>query len=301
VAWERAIGVMLALALAPLLPAVASRVKARMAGRYGMPLWQGYSDLAKGLRKGVVYSRTTTALFRLGPLVSLSTTLPALAVVPMLGLPAAVAFPGDLILLAGLLALSRFATVLAALDTGSAFEGMGASREVQVAALAEPALFLSLAVVARLTGTLSLSAMAAAIPQVPFSSSGFALLLATGTLFVVLLAENARIPVDDPTTHLELTMIHEVMVLDHSGPEWAAIQYNSALKLWIFAALVVSLCNPLRIGNPLADAAAWAFGLVVVAVAVGIVESVMARLRLVHLPRLLVGAAVLSMTALVLM
>ena len=299
--WERAIGVAAALVLAPLLPALATRVKARMSGRCGSPLLQGYHDIAKMLRKGAVYSRSTTAIFRLGPLVGLAATLPVLLMVPMLGFAAPVAFPGDLLVVAGLLALARFGTVLAALDTGSAFEGMGAGRDVQFAALTEPALLLALAVAARLSGSLSLSGMAQAAPVVPFASSGFALLLAAVTLFVVLLAENARIPVDDPTTHLELTMIHEVMVLDHSGPELAVIQYHASLKFWVFAALLVSLALPVLTGVPLPDGLGWLGVVAFVALAVGMVESLMARLRFLHVPRLLVGAGVLSLTALVML
>ena len=140
----------------------------------------------------------------------------------------------------------RFVTVLAALDTGSAFEGMGASREVQFAALAEPALLLGLAVLVRSTGSLSLSGAFAALTPAAWAHQGAALVLVLGTLFVVFLAENARIPVDDPNTHLELTMIHEVMVLDHGGPDLGLIHYGAALKLWVLGALLVGVALPVQ-------------------------------------------------------
>jgi len=298
-AWERLAGPALALVLSPLLLSVIVRVKARFAGRRGMPLLQPYFDLAKLFRKGVVYSRTSTAVFRLGPVVALAATIGALAFVPMLGLPAVVAFPGDFVLAAYLLGLGRFFTVIAALDTGSAFEGMGASREVHFSALAEPALFLALAALARSTNALSLSVIADGLAATPFPATALPIVLCSLTLFVVLLTENARIPIDDPTTHLELTMIHEVMVLDHSGPELGLIEYQSGLKMWIFAGLIASLAVPVRTGNAFVDAGIWLGAVAFLMVAVGTVESTLARLRLIHVPRLIVGAGVLSLTALV--
>ena len=296
-----AINFLLALLAAPLLPGVINRTKALFAGRRGQPLLQTYFDLWKLLRKGAVYSRTTTWVFRAGPMVGLACVTVALALVPFGGAPALLAFPGDLLLLAYLLGLMRFFTVLAALDTGSAFEGMGASREVQFSALAEPALLLGLAAVARTTGSFSLSAMFPALDGADWAQAGPALVLVAAALFVVLLAENARIPVDDPTTHLELTMIHEVMVLDHGGPDFAFILYGAALKLWVFGAFLAGLLLPLHTGIGLLDtAAAWA-AMLALAVAVGVVESVMARLRLLRVPRLLVGAVLLSGLAFVLL
>jgi formate hydrogenlyase subunit 4 len=286
-----------ALVLAPLLQGVINRVKALVAGRRGPPLLQGYRDLAKLLRKGAVYSRTTTWVFRAGPVVQLAATVAALGLVPLAGAAAVVAFPGDLFVALYLLALGRFVTLLAALDTGSSFEGMGASREAQFSALAEPALMLGLLALARLTHGLSLSALYAAVTPALWSAGGIVLALTAAALFVVLLAENARIPVDDPNTHLELTMIHEVMVLDHGGPDFALIGYGAALKLWVFAALLAGLVVPVRTGAAWIDAAAALGGVAAVGVAVGLVESGMARLRLLRVPPLLVSAAALAALA----
>jgi formate hydrogenlyase subunit 4 len=291
---------LLALVFAPLLLGIISRTKAVVAGRVGQPLLQPYYDIWKLLQKGAVYSSTTTWVFRAGPMVGLSTILVVLTLLPFGGIPALLAFPGDLVLFAYLLGLMRFFTVLAALDTGSSFEGMGASREVTFSALAEPALFLGLAALARQTGTFSLSPMFENITTESWAQAGPAFVLLAAAFLVVFLTENARIPVDDPTTHLELTMIHEVMVLDHSGLDFAFILYSSALKLWLLGTLVVSILVPVHQSAVWLNIAAALAGMVGLAVFTGLIESAMARLRLLHVPQLLVGASVLATLALVL-
>ena len=291
---------LLALLLAPLLTGVIRRVKAGVAGRAGPPLSQAYRDIWKLAHKGAVYSRTTSWVFRAGPPVALACTAAALALAPTGSLAALVRFPGDLVLLVALLALARFAMVLAALDTGSAFEGMGASREVAFAALAEPALLLAMASLARSTGATSLSAIAAGITAEAWLASGGLLLLVSAALLGILLVENARIPFDDPATHLELTMVHEVMVLDHSGPDLAAIELASSWKLWLFAAILASVTVPVRSGAFALDALAHVAGVFAVGIAVGVVESSMARLRLVRVPQMLVGLALLALLSVLL-
>src|SRR6266699_573708 len=223
-----------------------------------------------------------------------------MALVPFGKSPALVAFPGDLILFAYLLGLMRFFTAIAALDTGSSFEGIGASREVQFSALAEPALFLALIAVARRTGSISLSGMFEKISVDVWQMAGLSLALVVAALLVVLLCENARIPVDDPNTHLELTMIHEVMVLDHGGPDLAFIVYGAALKLWVLGALLIGIAVPIHSGNAWIDIAVSIGGMLALGVLIGVIESTMARLRLVRMPQLLVGAGVLATLALIL-
>jgi len=286
--------------LAPLLFGLINRTKAFFAGRTGPPLLQPYFDLWKLLQKGAVYSRTTTWVFRAGPVVGLACAIVAVALVPLGSLPAPLAFEGDLLLLAYVLGLMRFFTVIAALDTGSAFEGMGASREVTFSALAEPALLLGLAALTRQTGSLSLSGMLPSISVGTWFTAGPVLALVAAALLVVFLAENARIPVDDPNTHLELTMIHEVMVLDHGGPDFAFILYGAALKLWVLGAILVGLLVPGRGVNPWIEGALALGGMAALAVVTGVIESVMARLRLSRVSHLLVGAGVLSAMALLL-
>ncbi len=291
----------LALLLAPLLLGVINRVKAAFAGRRGQPVLQPYYDLVKLLQKGAVYSRTTTWVFRAGPVVTLAALLAALALVPFAGQAGPLSFQGDVIVCVYLLGLARFFTVLAALDTGSAFEGMGASREVQFSALAEPALLVGLVVLGRQTSTASLGPMFAAVGPALWMTAGTTLALLAVAFFIVLLSENSRVPFDDPNTHLELTMIHEVMVLDHGGPDFGLILYGSALKLWIFSAFVAGLVVPYRCGNGWVDTAAAVGALLLTALVVGTVESCMARLRLLRVPHLLISATVAAVLAFLLM
>ncbi len=286
-----------ALLLAPLLLGIINRTKAIVAGRRGPPLIQPYRDVAKCLRRGAVYGEVTSWLFRLGPVVNLATLAAGLLILPFGSAGAVVNFSGDLIVLAGLFALGRFVTVLAALDTGSSFEGMGASREVHFAALAEPALLVALATLVRVTGALSLTEIYGAITLATWARALPALALVAMTLVVLELVENTRIPVDDPNTHLELTMIHEVMVLDHSGPDLGYIQYAAALKLWSLGALFVGLVVPLRSGSLWLDGGMALLGMAGLAVVIGMVESAMARYRLVRVPQFIVGAATLSVVA----
>ena len=296
----------LALVLAPLLPGIINRVKAKFAGRHGKPVLQTYYDIAKLLRKGEVISRTTTWTFAVAPSVALAGTLCALALLPQGGAVSPLAFAGDFVLAAYLLGVGRFAIMLGALDTGSAFEGMGASREATFSALAEPVFFLALMVLTSLClglghGTdtaFSLSTMFGGQTAGAWLTGKGELLLLPVILFILLLVENCRIPVDDPNTHLELTMIHEVMVLDHSGPNMALILYGSALKLWFFAALIAGLITP---ALPLWQQMGLRVGIVLLlAVVVGVVESVMARLRMERVAYLLGAAAIMGMLTLIL-
>jgi formate hydrogenlyase subunit 4 len=289
------------LLLPPLLIGIIHRTKASFAGRVGPPLLQAYFDLWRLFRKGSVFSTTTTWVFLAGPVVSLATSLLALALIPIGPLPALVPFTGDLILFAYLFALGRFFTVAAALDTGSAFEGMGGAREVTFACLAEPALLLSLIVLAVGSRTLSLSAMLGENLVLEWSTIAASLVVVLVSLFIVMLAENSRIPFDDPNTHLELTMIHEVMVLDHSGPAFGMILYGSSLKLFALAALIARIATPFSIGDRLFDLGVFVLATITVAVAIGIVESMIARLRMTQAPNLLIGACILSAFGIVLL
>jgi len=289
-----------ALAVPPLLLGVINKTKALFAGRVGAPLLQPYYDLARLFRKGVVLSETTSWIFRAGPAVTLAATLCAALLIPLGRHEAPVSFEGDMVLFAYLFAVGRFFTTCAALDTGSSFEGMGSARELSFACLAEPTLFFALITLTRLSGTLSLTPMLHHLGLSVWLSTGASLILMLAGLFVVLLAENSRIPFDDPNTHLELTMIHEVMVLDHSGPYFGCILYGAALKLFLFGALFVNVAIPFTTGFPLADWLVFLAGMLALSVAIGVVESVMARLRLIRVPQLLVAALILTAFSLVL-
>jgi formate hydrogenlyase subunit 4 len=291
----------LILLLAPLLPGVATRTRAALTGRRGSPVWQLYWDLGRLFRKGLVYSRTTTLVFRAAPIVLLAGVALAAGLLPLDSRTSLLAFPGDLVAFAGLLALGRFALVLAGLDTGSSFEGMGASREVTIASFAEPALFLCFVALVLATGDVTLMGMLGSALAPVWTHVAPSLVLIGASLFMLLLAENSRVPVDDPATHLELTMIHEVIILDHSGPDLGMILYASALKFAVFGALVVSALVPRARFSPVLAVAALVAGLLGVAIAVGIVEAVMARIRMNRLPQFLVAASALAGLAVILL
>jgi formate hydrogenlyase subunit 4 len=279
------------IALAPLVPGVINKVKAWVAGRRGPPLLQLYYDLHKLWRKGVVAGDLASPAFLLAPAVAWTAVLAAAVLIPLgKGGGAVPGFTGDAILALYLLALARFCTGWAAMETGSAFEAMGVAREVSYAVLSEAALVAALVSLAVQSGTFSLTSM-----LVP--SPGAAPALLAAGLFIVLLAENCRVPFDDPATHLELTMVHEVMVLDHSGPPLAAILHGAAMKLLLFAVLLVSIIIPMESLPPAGAAAALAGGVVAVAAGVGLAESLMARLAFRRVPLLLTTAFLLCVFA----
>jgi formate hydrogenlyase subunit 4 len=286
--------VLLLVAMPPLLLGIINRTKAWFAGRSGPPVLQPYYDLARLMRKGMVISSTTTWIFQLGPIVVLTAVLIAGLLMPFGSFSAPLHFTGDLVLFAYLFGLARFFAVSAALDTGSAFEGMGASREVTFACFSEPAIFLAFLAFVKISRSLSLTPMllsplAAGAFKLPVAS----LLLVGGGLFAVLLAENCRIPVDDPSTHLELTMIHEVMALDHSGPLLGLILYAAAMKLFVLCALVLHVIFPFHTGWMALDWGLFLAEMAALAIGIGIVESVMARFQLRHVPTMLLGACLL--------
>jgi formate hydrogenlyase subunit 4 len=279
------------LLLAPLLPGIINKTKAWVAGRRGPPMLQLYYDLAKLWRKGVVMSTLASPAFIAGPAIGWVAITLAAMLIPLGPAGGALSFRGDVLLLIYLLALARFCTAWAAMETGSAFEGMGAAREVSYAVLAEAAIIAAVLSLSVQTGSVSLATMLA-----PSAGAG-AVLLAAG-LFVVLLAENCRVPFDDPNTHLELTMIHEAMVLDHSGPPLAAILHGASIKLLLFSALLVQAVLPMGELSMLAQAGTLVAGIFLVTLGVGLVESLLARLAFRHVPLLLTTAFLLCLFAL---
>jgi len=295
------VALLLTLVLAPLVPGVATRTRAFLTGRRGSPVWQLYSDLWKLSRRGIVYARVTTTPFRLVPIVALAAAVVAALLVPLDGRTSVFAFAGDVVAFAYTLALARFVLVLGALDTGSSFEGMGASREVTFATLVEFALFLGLAALSVATRQLSLSGVAGEPLADRWMTAAPALAMVAAGLFVLLLAECSRSPVDDPTTHLELTMIHEVMILDHSGPDLGVTLYASAVKLSVLSALLARVAWPVAHLEPAARLGTLAASLVLVGVLVGVVEASMARLKLPKVPLYIAGGAALSGLGLVLL
>ena len=286
--------VLVVLLIAPLLPAVAARTVATLTGRRGMPLLQPYRDLHRLAGKGLVISPTTTWVFRAAPVVWALVAIAAVTLVPLDGRAAVARFTGDVFVFTGLFATGRFAMTLAALDTGSSFEGMGVSRELLIGSLIEPVLFVCFLTLALATGGDSLTELFGSPLSVAWARMGAALAMVALSLGMLLLAEGARGPIDDPATHLELTMIHEVMVLDHSGPDLALLLYGGALRFAVFGALLVDLLWPWSGVGSIAAVARLGLGLVAVAVLVGVVESSMARLRMIRIPQYLVSAGVLA-------
>lgn len=291
------------LAAAPLLKTVIRKMKARLQNRQGPPLLQGYYDLAKLLRKEAIRSETATWVYAAGPRMYFAAAVAATTLVPVVVAAAPLEAGGGILLFVGALALGRFALATAALDTGSPFGGMGASREMTIGALAEPALMLGLFTSALAVGSLNLGVLVRSlISQGPsFHPSD---ILAFAGLFIIVIAETGRIPVDNPATHLELTMIHEAMVLEYAGPDLALVEWASALKELLYLTLLVDLFLPAGIAMsaaPLALAVsvlAWAGKVFLLAVAVTLTEATNAKLRLFRVPELVsvsLGLAFLAM------
>ena len=295
--WWCAWGV--SLLLAPLLPGVINRVKAWFAGRRGPSVFQLYRDLWKLMKKSVVYSRSSSRVLRWSPAGILAALTAASLLLPLGGVaaPSFFRFDGDLVLFVYWFALVRVLTVLAALDTASAFEGMGASREVQFSALAELPFFAALGVLAMFSGSIELSGVLTVPLSIQGGAAGMVTFLIAAALLMVLLCEACRVPFDDPNTHLELTMIHEAMILDYSGPDLAMVLYGAALKFWLLGSLLVMTLLPFRFGAA-GDFAVYFGGMILLAVLVGVLESVMSRCRLVKIPQLLIGAFGLALLAL---
>lgn len=282
-----------------LITGTMNRVKARWAGRVGPPLFQLAFDIWRLLRKTPVYSTVTTPVFRVGPAVVLVTAIASACIVPLAGTESLVAFPFDFVWFAYVWSFGRVALMLGALDTGSSFEGMGASREATFATLLEPVLFLVAGALCLHSGVRSFEA--ALVPHLDGASAVVMWVAALGALMIVIQVEAARMPVDDPTTHLELTMVHEVMILDHSGPELGMLHASAALKMFVAISVAAMLLNPLAGHHSIAAVAAHLGICLAIAIVLGMVESLIARLKLRVVPQYIVvglvaaGIALLSM------
>jgi formate hydrogenlyase subunit 4 len=293
----------LALLLAPGLVGLVRWLKARLQNRRGAPPWQPYRELRKLFGKEVVVSENASWVFRAAPYVIFASTVTTTVLVPMLAVPLALGTMGDLIVVVYLLLLGTFALALAGLDPGSAFGGMGASREMTVAALAEPTLALAVFALALGAGSTNLGRIVLATLADPGRAVSPGHLLAFVALFIVTLAETGRLPVDNPATHLELTMIHEAMVLEYSGRYLALVEWAAATKLLIFFTLLGNLFAPwgiartLTAGALLGAVAILLLKLGVLAAAIAVLETRVAKLRLFRVPELLSVSFVLALLA----
>ncbi len=262
---------------------IINRVKAMWAGRKGAPLLQPLFDFMKMLRKGEVISRTVSFVFKISPSVNISAVIFAFLLLPVLSTNDAVSFRGDFILFAYALGLARFFMIIAALDTGSSFEGMGASREITFSSIVEPAFFILIGTLALLTGQTSFASVFNLLNE----NQGYTILvkiLFSISLYLMILTEGSRVPVDDPNTHLELTMIHEVMILDYSGPDLGYLLYASGMKMILFSILIADLLIPAGM-IALYSIPLFFFILFIIPVSIGLIESLIARARMSRLPQ----------------
>jgi formate hydrogenlyase subunit 4 len=281
---------LLVLVLAPLILGITRKVKARLLRRVGPPLWQPYVDIWKLMHKEAVLAHNASWIYRVTPYLVFAVTWVAAALVPTYATNLMFSWSADLIAIVALLATGRFALALAGMDVGTAFGGIGSSREMMVASLAEPAMLLVVFTVALIAGTTQLSAIAETFiaGEVGLRVS---LGLALGAFILLAIAENARIPIDNPATHLELTMVHEAMVLEYSGRHLAMIEAAAALKLLLYFSLLVCLFVPFGMATTDQSVAALGVGfavyigkIVVLAVLLPIGETAIAKMRVFRYP-----------------
>jgi len=300
---EIALQTILAAALAPLLVGFIRWIKARLQSRRGAAPWQPYFELAKLFGKEAVVSNTASWVFTLTPFVVFGTSVAVAAIVPLIVVPLTAFAVGDLFTVVYLLLLGTFFLALGGLDTGSPFGGMGSSREMTVVALTEPTVALSIVALALNAGSTSFAQIVSRTIAEPAMALGPGHLLAFAALFIVTLAETGRLPVDNPSTHLELTMIHEAMVLEYSGPYLALIEWGAALKLFVFLALAANLFVPWGIAvtlSPIAvigGTAALIGKMAILAAVIAVLETRVAKLRLFRVPELLSASFVLALLA----
>jgi formate hydrogenlyase subunit 4 len=298
-----ALQTMLAVSLAPLLTGFVRFTKARLQGRQGAVPWQPYFELRKLFGKEVVVSHVASWVFRAAPFVVFGTSVVAASLVPLVFVPSAADRTGDLFALVYLLLLGTFFLALAGLDTGSAFGGMGSSREMTVVALTEPTVALSIFALALTAGSTNLGEIVTRTLVHPSVALGAGHVFGFAALFVVTLAETGRLPVDNPSTHLELTMIHEAMVLEYSGPYLALVEWASSIKLFVLLALAANLFVPWGIASSLAPLAlagglvALVIKLAALSLLIAVLETRVAKLRLFRVPELLSVSFVLALLA----
>ncbi|MEI7724594.1 MAG: NADH-quinone oxidoreductase subunit H [Bacteroidota bacterium] len=317
-------GFLLAIVTALFFPGIILRVKSIASGRKGPGIMQPWKNILVLLRKGSVFSTTTSFIFRIAPAIYLSTIVCALVLLPFPGMPSIFGFDGDFVLFAYLLALGKFLFILGALDTGSSFEGMGANREALYSMLAEPAFFILFGTLALLTGHTSMYQIFESFQFAGHNSFiiGF---IAVYLLIQIAMIENSRMPVDDPKTHLELTMIHEVMILDHSGFDLALVHIGTALKFAMYGLLIANFLVPVDPAVLVVNSKEWithsetgginhpgGAWLVVLQVGVyfilqmmfasliGLMESFRARKKLVRNPQFIVTLSSIALVAFIL-
>lgn len=290
---------------APLLLGMMRQVRARLEGRRGAGVAQPWRDLRKLVRKQPITPRGTGPIFRAAPVVLLATTLVVATVAPFVSIASAVDPIADLFAVVALLVLGTVALTLAGLDTGTAFGGMGSSREVTIIALSEPTMLVAIFALSVPVGSTNLAAIVASTVLEPARVASPVHLLAAIAFILVIIAETGRLPIDSPTTHLELTMIHEAMVLEYAGPDLALVEFASAMRMSVFLGLLANLFLPWGIATTLSPLAlgigviALVIKVCVLGLLLAVGEVFLAKVRLFQIPELLAGSLLLALFAVV--
>jgi formate hydrogenlyase subunit 4 len=281
------------LGISPLLVGIINKQKAFLTGRLGAPIWQPYYDLFRLSRKETIYASTASFISRLAPVVSFSAILIAGFMLPIGYVKPLLSFNGDIIVFAYLLGLARFFQILGAMDIGSSFEGMGAAREAAFAVFAEPIYFFTIGSLAFVSGYTSLYEVYLSIHLDNPSSLVF-IIVSSISAFFLMVTECSRMPIDDPTTHLELTMIHEVMILDNSGIDLFLYQYSGYIKIMIYGIYEVLFFNPFSLFNQWLGFSLFAILLLLLSTVVAWVETMVARLKIKSIPQYLLFATAIG-------
>lgn len=290
---------------APLLLGMMRQIRARLEGRQGAGVAQPWRDLRKLVRKQPITPRGTGPIFRAAPVVLLATTLVVATVAPFVSIASAVDPIADLFAVVALLVLGTVALTLAGLDTGTAFGGMGSSREVTIIALSEPTMLVAIFALSVPVGSTNLAAIVASTVLEPARVASPVHLLAAIAFILVIIAETGRLPIDSPTTHLELTMIHEAMVLEYAGPDLALVEFASAMRMSVFLGLLANLFLPWGIATTLSPLAlgigviALVIKVCVLGLLLAVGEVFLAKVRLFQIPELLAGSLLLALFAVV--
>jgi formate hydrogenlyase subunit 4 len=290
--------------VAPLFMGITKKIKAMAQGRKGAPIWQPYLQLRKLFKKEIIYSENASFIIRVAPYFNLGFTIASATLIPVLFLPTEGSVPSNIILFLYLLVSAKFFTALAGLDAGSSFGGMGSSREMSLSAIAEPVTIITCAAIAVVLNTTDITHMFATT----INSSLFSyptLILAGISLFIILIIETGRVPVDNPETHLELTMVHEAMILEQSGPNLALMEISHAIKQTLFMALLINLVFPLgmaaylSLGGVVIAAVSFIVKGTLLCAAVALFESSLAKIRFFRLPGFFMIALFLSFVTIV--
>lgn len=277
---EKFLNILIVLVVPFLMMGVVKKTKAFWAGRKGVSLFQPVFDFVKLIKKDLIISNTTSVVFRLTPIITFTTVVFAAMFVPLACGSAIINIPAGIIVFAYVLGLGKFFALIGAMDTGSSFEGMGASREASFTSIVEPAFFITIASIMALTGNYTFDSLGLVLEKA--GSYGLLIVVfAVMALFLMVLVEGSRVPVDDPETHLELTMIHEVMILDNSGSDLALLMWSNGIKMLLISSLIANILIPVNINIGLEILLFLAI-MFVISLIIGTVESGMARIRMSH-------------------